>query len=223
MKLQTDLRYGLRTLRRSPGFALTAILTLALGIGANTALFSVVQAVLLRSYGYRDPARLLQIPNASIPDFRGLQSRARSFEQVGTSRLQTFTLLGPREPENLYGQLVSPECFAVLGARPLMGRVFADADFASGAPNVAVISHVLWQTSFESDPRDSRPAHPDEWSGVRRDRCDALRFRISAPNLSRVDALATHPRRIWRIAMPARIPWSRACAQGSTAMRRRPN
>lgn len=152
MKLKTDLLFGLRTLRRSPWFACVAVLTLALGIGANTALFSVVRAVLMRSYGYREPVRLAQIPNLSIPDMRAMQERARSFERIGTARMQTFTLLGPREPENFYGQLVSAECFAVLGATPRMGRVFADADFESGAPPVAVIGYSLWQTSFDSDP-----------------------------------------------------------------------
>jgi putative ABC transport system permease protein len=157
-----DLSFGLRTLRRSPWFTLVAVLTLALGIGANTALFSVVNAVLLESFGYADPGRLVQIAGTnkkgqatgvSIPDFRDFQTRAHSFQQIGTSRLQTFTLMGPHEPENLYGQLVSSECFAALAAVPLMGRNFADADFQSGAPLVVMLSHRLWQSSFEGDPR----------------------------------------------------------------------
>jgi putative ABC transport system permease protein len=161
VNLLRDLSFGLRTLRRSPWFTLVAVLTLALGIGANTALFSVVNAVLLRSFGYADPDRLVQISGTnktgqptgvSIPDLRAFQTRAHSFQQIGTSRLQTFTLRGPHEPENLYGQLVSSECFAALGATPLMGRTFADADFQSGAPSVVMLSHMLWQTSFEADP-----------------------------------------------------------------------
>jgi putative ABC transport system permease protein len=156
-----DLSFGLRTLRRSPWFTLVSVLTLALGIGANTALFSVVNAVLLRSFGYADPGRLVQISGTnktgqatgvSIPDFRAFQTRAHSFQQIGTSRLQSFTLMGPHEPENLYGQLVSSECFADLGAAPLMGRTFADTDFQPGAPSVVMLSHTLWQTSFEADP-----------------------------------------------------------------------
>lgn len=161
MNLLGDLSFGLRTLRRSPWFTLVAVLTLALGIGASTALFSVVNAVLLRSFGYADPGRLVQISGTnktgqltgvSIPDLRAFQTRTHSFQQIGTSRHQTFTLMGLHEPENLYGQLVSSECFAALGATPLMGRTFADADFQSGAPPVVMISHMLWQTSFEADP-----------------------------------------------------------------------
>ncbi|SPF39961.1 Macrolide transporter ATP-binding /permease protein [Candidatus Sulfopaludibacter sp. SbA4] len=161
MSLASDASFGLRTLRRSPWFTLVAVLTLALGIGANTALFSVVDAVLLRSFGYADPGRLVQISGTSkgqssavsVPDFRAFQTRAHSFGQIATSQLQTFTLMGPREPENLWGQLVSPECFAVLGAVPLMGRTLAAGDFESGAPPAAVLSYKLWQTSFAADPQ----------------------------------------------------------------------
>lgn len=162
MNLLSDLLFGLRTLRRSPWFTLVAVLTLALGIGANTALFSVVNAVLLRSFGYADPAHLVQISGTnktgqstgvSVPDLRAFQTRTRSFQLIGTSRLQSFTLMGPHEPENLYGQLVSPECFSALSAPPLLGRTFADSDFVSGAPPVVILSHTLWQSSFEADPQ----------------------------------------------------------------------
>src|SRR5262249_2905291 len=99
MTLIGDLRFGLRSLRRSPGFTLVAVLTLALGIGANTALFSVVRAVILSSFGYRDPGRLVQISGlnkqgrgtqVSIPDFQAFQKRSRSFQQIATVRVQTF-------------------------------------------------------------------------------------------------------------------------------------
>jgi putative ABC transport system permease protein len=162
MSLAGDLAFGLRTLRRSPWFTLVAVLTLALGIGANTALFSVVNAVLLRSFGYADAGRLVQISGVnrqsqtlavSIPDFQAFQTRAHSLARIATSRIQTFTLMGPQEPENVFGQLVSQECFPVLGALPLLGRTFAGVDFESGAPPVAVISYRLWQSSFEGDPR----------------------------------------------------------------------
>src|SRR5262249_19826312 len=151
-----------RTLRRSPWVTLVAVLTLGLGIGANTALFSVVNAVLLRSFGYADPARLVQITGTnrkgqtsavSVPDFRAFQARTHSFLSIGTSRLQTFTLFGPRDPENFYGQLVTAECFPTLGAAPLLGRTFAGSDYQTGAPPVVVLSHRLWQNSFAGDPR----------------------------------------------------------------------
>src|SRR5690242_466127 len=151
----------MRMLRRNPGFTLIAVLTLALGIGANTALFSVVNAVLLRSFGYADPAGLVEISGinkkgqatgVSLPDFQAFQSRARSFERIGVSRVQTFTLSGPREPENLYGQLVSRDCFDALGSVALVGRTFTAADFDAAAPPVAVISYPLWRNTFGADP-----------------------------------------------------------------------
>src|SRR5262245_8815920 len=106
----------------------------------------------MRSHGYREAARVVQIPDALLPDMSAILARTRSFESIGTARVQTFTLLGPREPENVYGQLVSKDCFTVLGAAPLLGRTFAAADFESGAPMVAVIGQALWQSSFERDP-----------------------------------------------------------------------
>ena len=156
-----DILFGLRFLGRSPGLAVFAILTLALGIGANTAVFSVVNAVLLRSFGYADPARLVQISGTnkqgqpagvSIYDMTAFQQRAHSLQRIGTSRVQSFTLIGAREPENLFGQMVSPDCFKALDARPLVGRTFDDADFQSGAPPVAVVSHQVWQSSLDADP-----------------------------------------------------------------------
>src|SRR5437879_1368804 len=157
----SDLRFALRTWRRARGFAAVAVLTIALGIGATTALYSVVNAVLLRSFGYADSGRLIQISGTnkqgqptgvSAPDFQAIQRQARSFQQVGASRVQAFTLTGLREPVNVYGQLVSSECFPILGANPILGRVFSDADFLSGAPPVAVLSFKLWQRDFARDP-----------------------------------------------------------------------
>jgi putative ABC transport system permease protein len=162
MTLFQDIRFGFRMLRRARGFTAVAVTTLALGIGAATALFSVVDAVLLRSLGYQDAARLLQISGrnkqgqttgVSAADIETIQQRAHSFAGLGAARFEMFTLIGPREPESIYGQVVSPECFAVLGARALVGRTLAPADFEPGAPASAVISHQLWEKSFDSDPR----------------------------------------------------------------------
>jgi putative ABC transport system permease protein len=161
LHLAGDLSFGLRTLRRSPGFTCVAILTLALGISANIALYSVVRAVLFRSLGYTEPTRIVQINGidkagssiaVSIPDLLAFQSRARSFERIGTYRMQTFTLIGPREPQNIYGQMVSADLFPALGATPALGRGFAAADFQVGAPSVVLIAYSLWQSGFDGDP-----------------------------------------------------------------------
>src|ERR1044071_7192197 len=134
-------------MRRNLTFSAVAVLTLALSIGANTALFSVVNAVLLQSFGYTDPARLAQISGmnrqgqgtgVSLADMAAFQQRARSFERIGSSTLQMFTVAGPREPENVYGQLLTVECMQALGAPPLLGRVLAEGDYRPGAPDVAV-------------------------------------------------------------------------------------
>jgi putative ABC transport system permease protein len=156
-----DILFGLRTLRRSPWFTAMAVVTLALGIGATTAVFSVVDAVLLRSFGYADPARLVQVAGIdkqgrptgiSSGDFLAFQQRAHFFQQIGASRPQSFTLTGSRDPENFYGQMVTAGCLRALGAAPWMGRVFRGADYQSGAPETAVVSYIFWQTSLEGDP-----------------------------------------------------------------------
>jgi predicted permease len=156
-----DLIFGLRSLRRSPWFTGISVLTLALGIGATTAVFSVVNAVLLRSFGYADPARLVQLggtdkqgrtTGVSSADFLAFQARAHSFQAMGLARPQSFTLTSAREPENFFGEMVTVGCLSALGAAPLMGRVFNDTDFQSGAADVAVVSYTTWQASLESDP-----------------------------------------------------------------------
>jgi len=155
-----EARLAVRGWIRTPGFAAVAVVTLALGIGASTALFSVVNAVLLRSFGYADPARLLEISGldqqgkptgVSAADFLAFEQRAHSLESLGAARFQSFTLTGAREPESLYGQLISAGCFATLGVHPLLGRIFMAADFESAAPPVAILSFKLWQRSFGGD------------------------------------------------------------------------
>jgi len=159
--MMNEIRLAARTWRKSPGVAAVAVVTIALGIGATTALFSAVNAVLLRSFGYAESDRLIEISGrnsqgqqtgVSAHDFQAIQQRAHSFELAGMARAQAFTLSGAREPVNVYGQQVTRECFAVLGARPLMGRVFADSDYVSGAPAVALFSFRLWQRDFAGDP-----------------------------------------------------------------------
>src|SRR5262245_53648249 len=123
LKIQQDVWFALRMLGRSKRFAIVAVLMLAFAIGATTALYSVVDAVLLRPFGYDRPGHLVKIgginrqgqqTGVSASDFLEIQHRARSFERTALARVQAFTLAGPREPVNVYGQLVSQDCFRIL-------------------------------------------------------------------------------------------------------------
>lgn len=162
--LMGDVRYAARTLRRSPGFGAIALLTLALGIGANTAIFSVVQAVLLRPLPFPAPERLVAVmetrldrgwtgtsfTHANFWDFEGMN---RTFEAVGAMRGTTLNLTGLQYPERLNGAYVSADFFRVLGAQPVAGRTFApDEDDPAADTRVAVLSHALWRSRFGSDP-----------------------------------------------------------------------
>src|SRR5262249_30890668 len=158
--LWQDLRYGLRTLGRNPGFAAVAALTLALGIGANTAIFSVVNAVLLRPLPYAEPERLVTIfyhhPILGLwiaNDELFLKWReANAFEKVAAYTEQTVDLSGSGESERLTAALVSADLFSTLGVGPALGRVFTqDEDKAGGAP-VVILSHGLWRRRFGGGP-----------------------------------------------------------------------
>ena len=152
-----DIRYGIRGLRKSPGFTIVAVLTLALGIGANTAIFSVVQGVMLAPLPYPDPDKLVLIwqgnPHAphvsmSLPDFRDWQREARSFEQIAAERWFEFNLSGPGLPEHVNGYETSSNFFITLGVRPSLGREFStDEDRPGGAP-VALLSDKQWKNRF---------------------------------------------------------------------------
>src|SRR5262245_25289619 len=158
-----DLRFGVRTLMKNPGFTAIAALTLALGIGANTAIFSVVNAALLRPLPYSEPDRLVQIwqtnPQAnrwgdwvSYPDFRDWRERNTVFEEIGACRTLAFNLTGSDSPESLAGAYVSASLFTVLGVKPILGRTFLAEEDRPGANRVAVISHGLWRRRFGADP-----------------------------------------------------------------------
>jgi len=156
-----DLRYGLRTLRKSPGFALIAVLTLALGIGANTAMFSIVNGVLLRPLPYANPDRLLRLATSmpqfkdasvSYPNFLDWQKRSRSFEQLGLYRNDNFTLTGVATPERLRGEMFSAATFPALGLRPIVGRVFTTEEDQKGAAPVVVLTSTFWKARFGGDP-----------------------------------------------------------------------
>jgi len=161
--LLQDIRYGLRMLVKKPTFAIVAILTLALGVGANTAIFSIVNAVLLRSLPFRDPDRLVRIyfnnPGVglrnvrfSVPEFDDLRTQTDVFEDVSVIVLGPTNLTGTKQPEHLEMMEVSPNYFSMLGATPELGRLFGHQDFALGFAPVVVISDALWRRSYGADP-----------------------------------------------------------------------
>jgi predicted permease len=162
--LFNDIRHAFRIMRNSPGFTLIVILTLALGIGANTSIFSIVNAVLLRSLPYYDPGRLVKItfnnPGIglrdipySVPELEDLKSRAGIFKEVSVVFSGPTNLTGARQqPERLELLEVSPNYFSMLGAPPQIGRLFGPQDFALGFAEAAVISDGLWRRSYGGDP-----------------------------------------------------------------------
>jgi putative ABC transport system permease protein len=162
-----DIRYALRTLRKSPGFTLVCVLTLGLGIGASTAIFSVVNSVLLRPLPYPNHERLVRIGeihpgsgcglcgnfgNATYATFNDLQRSAGTVENISAFREWSFNLTGGGEPEQVPGALVSGDFFAALGSAPVVGRMISPEDDAPGADNhVAMLSYALWQRRFGAD------------------------------------------------------------------------
>jgi len=158
-----DLRYGIRMLRQSPAFTAIAVITLALGIGANTAIFSLVDAVLLRSLPYRDPNQLvlmfhvpLDRPDAlsalSYRDFTECRAQNGAFSQMAGNAFHDLTLTGAGEPTIVNTADVTPEIFPLLNAKPLLGRTLLPEDGKPGAAAVAVLSENLWRSRFGSNP-----------------------------------------------------------------------
>ena len=162
-----DLKYGFRVLRKNPGFSLAAIVVLALGIGANTAIFSVVNTVLLRPLPYPDPGRIAMVyhvpPQKSFPGMKVfavspanyLDWRAQStvFDAISIYRPTSMTLTGKDQPEAVPGMDVSSEFFRVLGVTPALGRAFTSEEDSAGHGNVVILSNALWQSRFGGDPQ----------------------------------------------------------------------
>src|SRR5262245_27381674 len=157
-----DLRYGIRMLRKNPGFTFVAALTLSLGIGANTAIFSVVNAVLLRSLPYRDPDRLVMVnySRSRVPDdftlaaeFLEWRDQAKSFGQIAAYRFDTADLTGDGEPERLDACFVSADLFTTLGVAPALGRAFTQAEDTAGGAQAVILSDGLWRRRFGGDPQ----------------------------------------------------------------------
>ena len=161
--LVEDVLYGLRMQRKNPGFAATAILTLALGIGANTAIFSVVDAILLRPLPYREPDRLVRIWESSPKrdvgrnsvnprNFLDWHDHADSFESMAAIASLMTNLSIHGQPIAVPGMLVTPEFFSVLRVQPLLGRTFNAADGIPGQDHGVILSYELWQSQFGADP-----------------------------------------------------------------------
>jgi predicted permease len=162
-----DLRYGLRTLRKSPGFAAVAILTLALGVGATTAVFSVLDGVVLRPLTYPHPEQLVSVevsPAALDPSLRGMapedyfvfRDQSRTFQDIGiyaeTDTDRDVNVTGFIEPERVHALNVTHGVLSVLGLPPMLGRIFSPSDDSPGAPPTAILTYAYWQRKFSANP-----------------------------------------------------------------------
>src|SRR5581483_1880773 len=152
--LWQDVRYAARTFRRNPGFAALAVLSLALGIGGNAAMFSIVSAILIRPLPYPDAQRLVQASNSGYYPAGGLvalQQQSRTMELAGFRAGVDLNLTGLGEPWRITGSLVSANLFDVLGVQPERGRVFSIGDDQPGNDGLVILSHALWREKFGSD------------------------------------------------------------------------
>src|SRR5688500_12358991 len=158
-----DVRYAVRTLRRSAGLTAVIVTSLAIGIGANTAVFSVVNALLLEPLPYPDPDRLvvlwLRSPGINIPQdwpspgqYVDLQTENQSFEEMSISQGRTGTLIGLERPERVQALRTSSSLFHLLGAKPLHGRLLLPDEDQPGKPPVVILSHGFWTRMFNADP-----------------------------------------------------------------------
>ena len=185
----------MRSLRRRPAFALAAILTIALAVGANTALFSVIYTVLIQPLPFRDPGRLVRIwethpalPQLQVaaPDFRDWGAQSRSFDAMAAhtlSAMNTTTLLGQGEPEIVHGAMATSNLFPTMGVQPVVGRNFSAAEERE-KQQVAVISESLWRRKFAADP-----AIAGQSDSFRRSIVHHRRRRLAPASISRVGRL----------------------------------
>ena len=159
-----DARYAIRMLRKNPGFTVVAVLTLALGIGANTAIFSVVYAVLLKPLPYANPNQLVSAFQAntqegvpedgtSYPNFEEWRAQNHVFSDLATINFHQLTLTGSGEPSVVNTCVVTPQHFALLDVKPLQGRIFYPEDGKQGSPPVVILSENLWRGTLGADPK----------------------------------------------------------------------
>jgi len=152
-----DLRYGARALRKSPGFAVTAVLTLALGIGANTAIFSVVNAILLHPLAYKDADQLVTILNGeaggpvSAANYIDWRDQSNSFTAMGAAEYWAPNLTGVDNPEHIRGLRVTQNLFSLLGAKPHLGRMFVEEEERTGSEHEVILSYGLWERRFSGE------------------------------------------------------------------------
>lgn len=162
-RLAQDIRFSFRLLRKSSGFAAVAIVTLAIGLGANTAIFSVLDAVLLRPLPYPDASRLMRIWQSepqmgegrlgtAPPEFAGYRDRTRAFSTLAGYQPESLDLTDQGQPEHLAGYLASASLFRTLGVRPLLGRTFTAQEELPGSARVIVLSYEFWRRHFAADP-----------------------------------------------------------------------
>jgi hypothetical protein len=201
-----DLRYALRSLRKQPIFTLVAVLTLTLGIGANTAIFSLLYQVLLRPLPYAAADRLVFVWNGyplmglpqasvSIPDYLDRRTQAQGIEDATLFSTRAVNLTTQGQPEQLRGLLVTPSFFTALGRQPEIGRAFADADAQPGADRFAVLAYGLWTTHFGATVRS--------WDATSASTASPIRSPASCPPMS---------------SCP---PWACRCSCRSRSRRRR--
>ena len=177
-----DVRYGLRMLRRKPGFTVVAVLTLALGIGANTAIFSVIQNVLLRPLPFSQPEHLVQIWNSYMPvfpqlgvspgDYQDWHREQRSFSAMGgfTELTSGFNLTGEGEPQRVEARFATSDLFPLLGVRPVVGRGFNPEEDKPGSTPVVMLSHKFWESRYGGDPGVVGPNRDARWAALHRRR-----------------------------------------------------
>src|SRR5688500_18923349 len=163
MNVLTDLRYAFRSLLRAKGLATTVVLTLALGIGANAAIFSVVRGVLLRPLVNRDEDRLVYIRQSargigtenatfSVPEIQDLRERVKTLSALGEFSTVTFTMVGLGEPRQVRAGVVDGRYFDVMGLKPVIGRLLGASDDGPKAAGAAILTHRFWTTGLKSDP-----------------------------------------------------------------------
>lgn len=155
--LMQDARHGVRTLLRAPGFTVITVVVLALGIGANTAIFSVVDAVLLRPLAYRDSGRLVTIlmdgsDPVSVANYIDWRDQSHSFAAMGAADYWSPNLTGVESPEHIAGLKVTHDLFPMLGIQPMLGRLFVEGEDKDGADHEVILSYRLWQRRFSGDP-----------------------------------------------------------------------